>query len=94
MRADRGEHISLLFWVANTAHCVLGLKDERCLVLEQLVGVQCYGLEADEGSSNASECEARCCSDEKCETWQFHHGCWRGTPYSCEENGSDFARDS
>mmetsp|Transcript_45795 Transcript_45795/g.83954 ORF Transcript_45795/g.83954 Transcript_45795/m.83954 type:complete len:574 (-) Transcript_45795:98-1819(-) len=101
MRAERGERISsalLLLWVAHAARAsnVLGLQAEGCQVQQNLAKVQCYGLEADELAATASECEANCCSDEKCEAWQFRdgQGCWRGIPYSCEANGGDFARGS
>lgn len=72
------------------------LKDastrENCSFPKNFTGVQCKDLEARKAAKNPAACEAACCGDTACDTWQFDvsgsKGCWMGVPTSCDKAGA------
>jgi hypothetical protein len=58
-------------------------------------GVECFGLTARAGPTDATSCASACCEDAACGLWQFRpgpsksDGCWTGTGQeSCSPNGA------
>jgi len=57
----------------------------HCVVLEDLSGIWCEGLEHDFAPQTAEDCRKSCCEDPFCEVWQWMKGdaCWRGRTHTC-----------